>query len=71
MKDRGRLSLVDPRMVDEFTHRLDLMLSDQEVRTLWKDWASEYVKQFDYRCIVDRYEKIYQELLVNEPQLTR
>jgi phosphatidylinositol alpha-mannosyltransferase len=63
MQDRGRVSLVDPQDKDEFAQRLDLLLRDQALRTEWRAWANEYVQQFDYRKVVDRYETVYQNVL--------
>lgn len=63
MKQTGRLSLVDPKNCDEFSRRLDLLLDDEGMRKAWLDWAGTYVKQFDYRQIVNRYEKLYAEVL--------
>lgn len=62
MQGRGRLSLVDPESVNDFAMRLELMLYDQEIRTLWQAWASEYVKKFDYSVVTDQYEAIYKRL---------
>lgn len=59
MQGRGRLSLVNPKSTEDFAQRLELMLYDQAVRQLWLDWATKYVKQFDYPKIVDQYEAVY------------
>lgn len=63
MKGRGRLSLVNPLSVDDFAQRLELLLYDQQIRLLWQEWAQEYVQQFDFRYIVDAYEKVYKQAL--------
>jgi phosphatidylinositol alpha-mannosyltransferase len=63
MSGRGRLSLIDPLSTNDFKNRLDLMLFDQEIRRLWLDWAKEYVQQFDYSVVTDKYEEIYKELI--------
>jgi phosphatidyl-myo-inositol alpha-mannosyltransferase len=63
MKDRGVLSLVNPRDADEFARRIQLLLYDQDIAKLWRDWAKDYVKQFDYPSVVDRYENLYKYLL--------
>lgn len=63
MKDRGRLSIVNPKDTAEFTRRLELFLTDEGVRKLWQEWAEEYVKQFTYPKVVDAYEKLYESLL--------
>jgi phosphatidylinositol alpha-mannosyltransferase len=61
MQDRGKLSLVNPKDIAEFAYRLELLLSDEDLRSLWRKWAKQYVKQFDYKNIVDHYEAIYQK----------
>lgn len=65
MKDRGRLSLVDPLSTAEFTRRLDMMLHDEEVRELWLSWAKDYVQQFDYHKVVDQYIAVYKKAIRN------
>ena len=71
MTGKGSLSLVNPRSVGEFARRLELMLYDNDVRTMWREWAANEVKQYDYRIIVDRYEKIYEEVLQHDKVHTR
>lgn len=66
MQGRGRLSLVDAKSTTDFAQRLELLLADEEVRELWLQWATHYVKQFNYPAVVDRYEKIYHELIENK-----
>ena len=63
MKDRGVMSLVNPRDAEEFTRRLHLLLYDQDIRKLWQNWAKEYVQQFDYVKVVDQHERLYKELI--------
>ena len=63
MTGRGMLSLVNPKDVTEFSRRLHLMLNDQEMRSLWLEWAAEYVTQFDYKTVVNRYEKLYKQAI--------
>lgn len=60
LKETGKLSLVDPKLIDEFARRLELMLYDEEIRKVWQKWAHEYVQQFNYESIVDEYEKMYE-----------
>lgn len=59
LQDTGRQSLVNPKQVDEFTRRLDIMLDDEAIRAAWLDWAKQYIQQFDYPNIVDKYEAVY------------
>lgn len=63
MKGRGLLSLVDVTNADEFSRRLELLLSDEDLRQSWRDWAKSYVAQFDYKIIVSKYEKLYNKVL--------
>ncbi len=59
----GALSIVNPHDTDEFARRLQLLLHESALRTLWQKWAKDYVKQFNYPDIVKRYEEFYQEAL--------
>lgn len=63
LQDLGKLSLINPKDTSLFAHRLQLLLVDQDLRTLWKNWAKEYVKQFDYPKVVNRYEAVYKAAL--------
>ncbi len=62
MKDKGAISIVNPKDKTEFARRLELLLTDEELRDMWRAWAQEYVKQFSYENIVSQYEKLYQRL---------
>ena len=59
MQGRGRISLVNPKDTDGFVHRMELLLNDAEIRKSWQDWAKKYVRQFDYKKVVDKYEAWY------------
>jgi phosphatidylinositol alpha-mannosyltransferase len=63
MKDTGAISLVNPNDTTDFARRLELMLYDEELRELWKKWAKEYVKEFDWTPIITQYEEIYKEAI--------
>lgn len=63
MQELGGLSIVNPTDAQEFARRLDLLLNREDLRALWQDWASKYVKQFSYSNIVDRYEELYIEAI--------
>lgn len=63
MKDKGLLSLVNPKDTDEFNRRLKVMLFDEDIRNLWINWATEYVKQFSYSSVIDKYEDLYKRLV--------
>ncbi|HSX43290.1 MAG TPA: glycosyltransferase family 4 protein [Candidatus Saccharimonadales bacterium] len=59
MQGLGKLSLINPRDTALFAHRLQLLLFDEDLRGLWRKWAKDYVKQFDYPKVVDKYEAVY------------
>ena len=59
MQGLGKLSLVNPKDTPQFAHRLQLLLFDEDLRNLWQKWAKDYIRQFDYAKVVDRYEAVY------------
>ncbi len=63
MQGLGKLSLVNPKDTSQFSHRLELLLFDKDLRILWQKWAKDYVRQFDYPKIIDRYEAVYETAL--------
>lgn len=63
MKDRGLLSLVNPRDTTDFARRLEIFLRDEGVRNTWRQWADEYVLQFDSQPVIDQYEKVYNSVV--------
>jgi len=63
MQETGQLSIVDPTRISEFADRLGYLLNDEAVRKLWLDWSSEYVKQFDYEFVVDKYVELYNKIV--------
>lgn len=63
MQGLGQLSLIDPKDTSLFAHRLQLLLFDEDLRKLWRQWAKTYVRQFDYPKIVDKYEAVYETAL--------
>jgi phosphatidylinositol alpha-mannosyltransferase len=63
MQGLGAISLVNPEDTEEFARRLDLLLHQPELRAIWEKWAAGYVKQFDNKLVVDRYEELYKEVL--------
>jgi phosphatidylinositol alpha-mannosyltransferase len=63
MQDLGKLSLINPKDTSLFAHRLQLLLMDDDLRALWKKWARDYVRQFDYPKVIDRYEAVYETTL--------
>jgi len=65
MQGTGAISIVDPHGTEEFARRLDLLLNDNNLRKLWKQWASDYVLQFNYPTVIDTYEELYKKALIN------
>lgn len=60
MKGLGAISLVNPQHHAEFARRLSLLLYENDLRKLWRDWAAEEIQQYSYPRIVDHYEEVYQ-----------
>jgi phosphatidylinositol alpha-mannosyltransferase len=61
MQGLGALSMVNPQDTVEFARRLDLLLREQSLRTMWRNWAKTYVKQYSYKRVVDQYEATYKQ----------
>ncbi|MCA1806718.1 MAG: glycosyltransferase family 4 protein, partial [Actinobacteria bacterium] len=59
MKQRGSLSIINPKDTASFMIRLQLFLDDDAIRKAWIAWSKKYVKQFSYKHIVDSYEDMY------------
>jgi phosphatidyl-myo-inositol alpha-mannosyltransferase len=65
MTGRGRLSLVSPQNVLDFSQRLELILYDEPIRKLLIDWGFEHVKQFTFENAASGYEAVYKKALKN------
>lgn len=63
MQELGAVSLVNPHDASEFARRLQLLLNEPKLRKLWQSWAKEYVQQFSFPNVIDRYEALYKEAL--------
>ncbi|HEY5667937.1 MAG TPA: glycosyltransferase family 4 protein [Candidatus Saccharimonadales bacterium] len=63
MKGMGALSLVNPKHHAEFSRRLELLLYENDLRRLWRDWAKQQLPQYGYDRIVDQYEEVYKGAL--------
>lgn len=71
MNGLGAISLVNPKHHAEFARRLNLLLQENDLRVLWRQWAAEQISQYDYATIVTQYEEVYDAALrdhVSEPQ---
>jgi phosphatidylinositol alpha-mannosyltransferase len=63
MKDTGAISLVNPKDIVDFSRRIEVLVFNEPLRKVWLDWAKKYVKQYDYKVIVNQYEEAYKEAL--------
>lgn len=63
MEGRGSLSLIDPEDTEQFARRMELLLSDEPTRQLWREWALSHAQQFDYPKVVEQYIKVYKTAL--------
>lgn len=63
MNGLGAISLVNPKHHAEFARRLHLLLHENDLRKLWREWAAEQIPQYDYANIVDQYEEVYRHAL--------
>ncbi len=63
MKGLGAISLVNPKHHAEFARRLNLLLYENDLRRLWRDWAEDEIGQYSYAKIVDEYEEVYKKAL--------
>jgi phosphatidylinositol alpha-mannosyltransferase len=59
MKGRGRIGLVDPTATKDFANRLEVFLTEEEIRKMIVSWALGEVKQYDYPKIADQYEAAF------------
>jgi len=63
MQGPGAISIVNTQDIEEFARRMDMLLHEEALRTLWREWAQDYVKQFSYARVVDEYEALYKRVL--------
>lgn len=63
LQERGFMSIVNSTDSGAFARRLSLFLNDKDLAKLWRKWAMEYVKQFDYVYVIDKYETLYEKLM--------
>jgi phosphatidyl-myo-inositol alpha-mannosyltransferase len=61
LKGLGALSLVNPKHHAEFSRRLELLLRENDLRRLWREWATSQLPQYSYAAIVDQYEEVYKD----------
>ena len=65
MNGLGAISLVNPKHHAEFARRLGLLLTENDLRKLWREWAETEIPQYSYQNIVDQYEEVYKIALKN------
>jgi phosphatidylinositol alpha-mannosyltransferase len=63
LRDTGAISLVNPKDIVDFSRRLEIMLFNDDIRSVWLKWAKKYIKDFDYPRVVAQYEEAYKEAL--------
>ena len=68
MKDSGQLSIINSKDAAEFARRLEIMMFNERVRSLWLDWANTYVRAFAFDNITERYEELYVRALARKRQ---
>jgi hypothetical protein len=51
--------LVNPEDTPAFSRQLELMLEDEHLRGVWRQWALKTVKNYEYGKVVDKYEAVY------------
>lgn len=59
----GAVSLINPRDTPDFARRLELMLYQKELRTIWRKWAKAEVQQYSTKHMIDKYERLYEQAL--------
>ncbi len=59
MSGDGRMSIVNPKEVDEFARRLELLIDSKNLQKVWKDWASSEVGKYDFSVIARSYINLY------------
>lgn len=59
MQGLGALSLVNPKHTAEFARRLALLLTEVDLRKLWRNWAQSELEQYSYSSIIGQYKEVY------------
>jgi phosphatidylinositol alpha-mannosyltransferase len=63
LKDVGSLSLVNVKDKAAFVRLINIFLNQTEIRQLYRQWAQDYIVNFDNQLIADQYLKYYYSLL--------
>lgn len=59
LQGRGALSLINPKDTTQFARRIEVLLTDDDIRRLWREWAAKTVQHYTYPKVVDQYEALY------------
>ncbi len=68
MQGLGAISLVNPKHTAEFARRLALLLTEVDLRKLWRSWAQSEIEQYSYPNIVSQYEQVYAQAQVKRAE---
>lgn len=60
MSGAGQISVVNPKDIKEFSRRLTILATDENLREVWLNWAKNEVQQYSYETIVSKYLKLYE-----------
>lgn len=63
LKGYGRVGLIDPKSVKDFSDRIALFLTEPRIRNAFIRWGLKEVKQYDYPKIINQYEEAYKEAI--------
>lgn len=64
MSGGGEQALVDPTNTKNFAKKLEQFLSGDDKVADWLLWAKQTVKQYDWPTVVEKYEALYQSLVL-------
>lgn len=59
----GRLSLLNPKLIQEFARRMELLATDAALQKVWRAWATREIPKYSYHKIVDQYVALYESLV--------
>ncbi len=65
MQGLGAISLINPKHSAEFARRLELLLEQSDLRSIWRTWAADDVPQYDWNRIIEQYETVYNDARKN------
>lgn len=68
MRGLGAISLVNPKHTAEFARRLELLLTETDLRKIWRNWAQNEIGQYSYPAVVSQYEEVYAQAQVKRAE---